>query len=567
MHFDRRRNLLITIALIGISTVAASQTIIDAQEAICRRYHETARCGDLVAEFYSTHGLLAVSPASALDFPPQNGLPFAATLAPKAIRMQLQTSLLTEAKAAGAAAMQTISTTAATNQVGSSSSANGSTNLVSKPTTTDFISFAAESGAFTSTLNGSATTLQANALGLSKYISGSPVFVRWNSGWATALQPLNFTVSMTVAQSGSSSVATTGTANSATPTSIASVILPSNNASFNSFGATYVLYRPYNPQSKSFQSQWTAAIAKNQSALNTAVLNLNAAMAKLIVPADIPTVAQNMSSALITWQSAGAAAEKSANLDAFVAAYAAYDEAFADYILSRPGSPVNALAFVQANNAFSLATETVLTQARGTPLATIGYLYSTPVQQPPTHQFSFVISELFRGGGAKQADTGSTTAPIRTFMSGAQLTANFTTTIYASIPSGATYGRLRDLQASAEFDKPFGGTLTSPRGTFSFAGYGQYQYDPTVLNITAGNTAPGTNITLPANAQVLLGTSGWLGVVQGKVSFNLSQGLSLPIAIKWSNKTDLLDANDVRGQIGLSYDLSALSKLLTGNSK
>jgi hypothetical protein len=99
------------------------------------------------------------------------------------------------------------------------------------------------------------------------------------------------------------------------------------------------------------------------------------------------------------------------------------------------------------------------------------------------------------------------------------------------------------------------------------AGYGQYQYDPTFLNITAGNLAPGTNITLPSNAQVLLGTAGWLGVVQGKLAINLNKGLSIPIALKWSNRTELLDANDVRGQIGISYDLSALSSLISGKSQ
>ncbi len=148
------------------------------------------------------------------------------------------------------------------------------------------------------------------------------------------------------------------------------------------------------------------------------------------------------------------------------------------------------------------------------------------------------------------------------------MTGNFTASWYATGPSGATYGRFRDTQLSMEFDKPFGGTVSAPIGTWSIAGYGQYQYDPTVINITAGNLAPGTNITLPSNAQALLGTAGWTGVVQGKLVLNLKQGLNIPLAIKWSNKTDLLtNANDVRGQIGVSYDLSALKSLITGSSQ
>jgi hypothetical protein len=67
---------------------------------------------------------------------------------------------------------------------------------------------------------------------------------------------------------------------------------------------------------------------------------------------------------------------------------------------------------------------------------------------------------------------------------------------------------------------------------------------------------------LPCNAQVLPGTKGWIGVSR-KLVFNLGKGLSLPVALKWSNKTDLIKGNDVRGQLGLSYDLSALSKLIS----
>ena len=109
------------------------------------------------------------------------------------------------------------------------------------------------------------------------------------------------------------------------------------------------------------------------------------------------------------------------------------------------------------------------------------------------------------------------------------------------------------------------GNLKSPFGIWSNAGYAQYQYNPSVLNITSGNLAPGTDITLPSNAQVLLGSSGFLEVFQSKLTFNLPKSLSLPISIKWSNKTDLLDAQDVRGQIGISYDLSTLMSLVPGN--
>jgi hypothetical protein len=237
-----------------------------------------------------------------------------------------------------------------------------------------------------------------------------------------------------------------------------------------------------------------------------------------------------------------------------VAAYSAYEDFFYDYFTAAPDGPKNLLDLSQALEAYNQATFAVLNQAR-TQLATVTYTFTAAGQKPATHGFKAIYSESFKGKPNLTTGKGS-------FATGMQLTGNFAAELYSSLPAGATYGRLKDLQASAELDKPFGGTTASPRGTISLAGYGQYQYDATVLNITAGNLAPGTNITLPSNAQVLLGTAGWLGIVQGKVTINLNQGLTLPVAIKWSNKTDLLAAQDIRGQIGLSYDLSALSKLI-----
>jgi hypothetical protein len=547
-------------------TFTWAQTVTPVQQSSCDRHHETERCQQLVNEFYVAHGLLAASPSAPLDQPWGDTVALGNKMAPKAILLQLSTDLKAQADKAAQKALQTISTSAAVTQVGGAPSTSGSTNLVTKPTTTDFLSVAAESGAFTDTLNGNALTLQANALGLTKYLANDPVFARWNSGLADRVQPLNFSISMNVAQSGSSTVSTTGSANASTPTSIASVILPANNTSFGSFRAAYAIYRPYNPQDKTFLANWKKAVAANQSALNSAGSAIKVALDALISPAVVEAMSGNLATAQSEWHRDGAGAERQGNFDAFVSAYATYDDAVCDYILSSPDAPKKALALSRALDAFNAAAYTVLNQARGTPLATMSYTYSTPASKPATHDFTVVLSELFRGGEDLKDASGDKTGQkdeTRRFLSGAQLTGNFTASMYANLPTGATYGRFRDVQASAEFDKPFGGTIAEPRGIFSLAGYGQYQYDPTVLNIAQGNLVPGTNISLPANAQVLLGTKGWIGVVQGKIVFNLSKGLSIPVALKWSNKTDLLKGSDVRAQLGLSYDLSALSKLVS----
>jgi hypothetical protein len=521
-----------------------------AQQASCNQHHVGSKYCDRLAREFASRDLSAGRPVQDLDNPFTFTDEFAIKVAPKAALRLLSSDLAKQT------ARQILSTSAAVTQVGGAPTANGSTNLVSKPTTTDFMSLASESGAFTDTINGTTATIQANALGLTKYFANQPVFERWESRYADFIQPLTFAVTLNVAQTGSSTATTAGSANAATPTSIASVLLPANNVSFSSFAANYSVYRPYNPQDKKFLDSWSKALAKNQGAMQDATRNIASDVNKLFTTEVKTSVFTQMGTPLNTWHSAAVNAEGAGDFDAFVSAYSAYLDAFADAVLATPDAPKNVLALSQAIDAFNQIVYDVLNDARGTPLATLSYSYSTPPDKPATHSFTAALSYLFKGDDPTR----------RTPLTGAELTANFTTSIYASLPAGAAYGRLRDFQLSGEFDKPFGGTPDEPRGTWSLAGYGQYQYDPTVLNITAGNLAPGTNIALPSDAQVLLGTAGWLGVAQGKVVINLKKGLNIPVALKWSNKTDLLKGSDVRGQVGISYDLSALSKLLSGGS-
>ncbi len=103
-----------------------------------------------------------------------------------------------------------------------------------------------------------------------------------------------------------------------------------------------------------------------------------------------------------------------------------------------------------------------------------------------------------------------------------------------------------------------GSSSTAP--VIGLAGYGQYQSKPTVLNITSSNVPPG--VTLPANSQAFLsGTQGWLGVFQVKTTVRVGTA-QIPIAVKWSNKPDLLGKSKLGAQFGLSYDLSQLKQLI-----
>jgi hypothetical protein len=94
---------------------------------------------------------------------------------------------------------------------------------------------------------------------------------------------------------------------------------------------------------------------------------------------------------------------------------------------------------------------------------------------------------------------------------------------------------------------------------FSLAGYYQYMADKALISISEGVVAPGTTIPLPGQASVLLAEKGHIGIVQAKVTFSLKGSpVRFPVALTWSNRTELVTESDLRGNVGITLDLDSL---------
>ena len=305
--------------------------------------------------FVECHELQTAATAVNLDIPFAQTDDFASRMASQALLRLLQSSVAQQT------ARQVLSTSAANTQIGGAATATGSTNLVSKPTTTDFISAAAESGAFTDTVNGTTMTIQANALGLTKYFYNKPVFEQWRSRYADAIQPLSFTVTLNVAQTGSTSATTTAPATPSTPASITSVLLPTNNASFSSFGVNYSVYRPYNPQDSKFLTSWESALTSNHAALQDAGKRIAADVYKLF-PQDVFKQIQNKmqgtglqpdpGTPMADWHRDGTAAEQAGNFEAFVTAYSTYEDKYAQAFIGFAGCTQEPVGTVSSHRCF-----------------------------------------------------------------------------------------------------------------------------------------------------------------------------------------------------------------------
>jgi hypothetical protein len=80
-----------------------------------------------------------------------------------------------------------------------------------------------------------------------------------------------------------------------------------------------------------------------------------------------------------------------------------------------------------------------------------------------------------------------------------------------------------------------------------------------LINLPSTAFAPGTTIALPSNASVLLNTTGPIHIGQGKITLSIKgTNIKIPLAITGASRTDLIKANRVSGNFGISYDFSSL---------
>jgi hypothetical protein len=423
-------------------------------------------------------------------------------------------------------------------QVGTSAKGAGTTDLVSRPSTPELLGLAVQLGALTETVSGSTATFNANADGAYRAIVGQPNICLMCSG--TAWKNLNFSASFNLSKQTSKQLMTSGAANSTTPP-VGMVQLPQSSRQLSSITVRYDIYNPLDPRSKEFKKAWSTAFQNHQQALVDEAKVLDKALQDILAPlisdANLSTL-QNKFSPIVVQD---AMANDAAHLDQDFEQY--FEELSKLAHKDIPDLDQKLAVAASAFARYSQVNYAAVQEARGKPQFTAEYIYNHSVTQPDTDDFKLIY------GYTPKSTTG------------ALFTLNLASSIYGgSMPIGAKYGRLRDFQFAAQLDRPLGDVMTHP-ATFTLAGYVQYQFDPSVLNIGPGNLAPGTNISLPQNAQVLLGTKGTLGIVQAKITINTKSGVNIPIGISWANKTDLLNATDVRGHIGITYDFDSVSQL------
>jgi hypothetical protein len=124
-----------------------------------------------------------------------------------------------------------------------------------------------------------------------------------------------------------------------------------------------------------------------------------------------------------------------------------------------------------------------------------------------------------------------------------------------SLPEPKNVGGLRDFQLSGQMDVPLGSLarrLAPGPGVgppvFAVAFLSQKLTDKAAVSF-AGNT-----FTVEP---------GWVHVVQAKVTVPVKgSGVKIPLSVSYSNRTELLKEKEVRGHIGVTFDMDVLSSVV-----
>jgi hypothetical protein len=418
-------------------------------------------------------------------------------------------------------------------QTGSSSSSSGTTSVVSKGVAAQVLSLATENGAVSRVDSKTVSTFRLNPLGVGRLLKGDDVFPycaiydsQCESLTARALSGLSASVSFNTTP-GSSSLTTTPTTSSDN-----SRVLTASSQQISGWGARYDFHvkKKSSELAKNYKAQFNETVGKTAAAYGKSV---NQFVTDLMtkIPSDDLTAWQNRYVDRLRSPEAADQGGLTKVLSDAVRDLAALAEK-ADPQIKQASDLV-----VANMSSYFVSRDKLMNDYVNKMTFSISYDDAYPANQPHQSSAKFILS-------AKP--------------SFAQVTANGTVEWYDQLLK-SNVSRLRDAQFAIQFDHTYGTVNSQISPTLSAGYYYQYMVDNGLLTLPSTALAPGTTIALPGNASELLNTKGSVHVGQAKVTFKIkNSGVTIPLALTFSNRTDLIKASSVHGNFGLSYDLDSL---------
>ena len=447
-------------------------------------------------------------------------------------------------------------------QAGGPAGVGAAASAAEKAGITGLITGAFENGAMTQTLDQNLLTLRGNAEGLFRFLTGQQVLPICETAEDVACDPSplnNLELSASFDVSGSNSTMVSGQ-DSLTGAQIAG-LLTSNKKQFSSASARYVIIGSRDLRSPAYRTAWKAWYdANSQKLAATTQQLLLAAQAIFTVITRAPALDARGNPKPDTNLYDDWAAQASAAVNAAVESSKGKDGTTrAREIVSVLADQYNQLEskmrsampdFDQKLETLSSASAQYFNATRAgfaladQPMLTAEFTYSEPTAQP-----KLLTGKVIFAWSPKQKGTANP----------GTLTLNGGFDFYTKPQTAGTNGgtsRFRDAQFALQFDRPLGGKGNP--ATLTIGSYIQYQMNPGLIVIPPGSNLL-QGITLPPNGAQILTQKGTIAVVNASVTLQLpNSGIRLPIGFSYSNRTDLVTGNEIRGHIGLSFDTHSL---------
>lgn len=406
-------------------------------------------------------------------------------------------------------------------QAGASGTSPGSTSLVDKGGSPWLLGFALEHGGLTQSTDGNTVTFRGNLANSVKSLLNTTYLGSYQLGEDDALvqylSKLSFGVSFnTTATQGSSSAG-----------------FSPNSSSLSGFSAKYELVNHRDPRDKRWRSRWhdlstTVGMAFTNSAGqlgdvlrgNTAFENwkMNAINAAMALPHDA------------TDQQIEKVIQDAA--DSFMAAF------------GNSAEVTNAIKQLTTSISDYIKQEnTVFAEIRTTPVITLQYDFTR--QSFPTGQNITSVQP-----NQSIPDLSSVTLILEKGFKGVdapELTFNASGTWFNSAVRGnPKAGRVRDYRASLQLDVPLKQIQNVGQPTLNFSG--QFL---SLLEEPLGQKVMLNGVTIDRRGNI--------GLFQAKLSIPVKDsGVKIPVAFTYANRTELIKEADVRGNIGVTFDLDSL---------
>jgi hypothetical protein len=432
-------------------------------------------------------------------------------------------------------------------QSGTTAGGTGSTSVVAQGPVAKVLSFAAEHGALTQSVSDQIVTVRGNLAGLPSallrqnvfpYCAGSERLSGYCIGNSvlSALRRVSFGVSFDPTR-GDDPITATPAGGDSGP--VQPVTFTADRREIASASVRVEIWNKRDVTSPEFVAAWKERVGAAMDAAATDLLTTGGDFATAIM--DAP--------GYDAWHSASAAKVKAAgqNRAALVAALRESLDALLPIIKSAvPDYETRAAAALAAYSRFFLAQDELIDSLAMKNVLAFEYTNDHPAGQVATSQFRTI------------ADLPLT--PVT------KLVVNGAFSLYHSVPdaAGPEVKRFRDARVGLQIDHALGNVSILGPATASVALYYQNQRSAVLLEVDPANPIPNVAFSgLPENATHVFTNTGNIWLAQAKLSVAPpNSSVKIPLAVTYSNRTELVDSPTWSGQVGVTYDFDGLLALL-----